>query len=534
MLQSLKVLALGTCILSGTAMSSRAQTYTSPVATEYTYGSTSVREAVGTAAYSAGLISTAYGLSDMYLSAWYPKTGAKSEVTWQFMQPGTTTIQDQGSFMYNNVINLEVAAVNNGSPGQSQIMVAYYKLGVGHFVDLYDITNMAFTPVMYSHTVQLSNSAEAGRIRIDGSYQQMIAITWEYPGIGIQSCALDYLGNWGAVRTFSNTEYQHEPDVAVIYHGGTDPVSVHYVYHNGDGIVTESKLSWNTLMNAASTTLSPTVEDVNVLPSPIGNPVIDCPDLCEQDNWAYTYTEGRYVYVRFMDYYSTATPTTVNLSSGALGNVAMNIHETFSPSIHYGLVDQYGIHPTDNITVAWYATDLNTEHHYVGVQMTADGTTLLNSLDYMAMPNGATADRYPIRPGIALSKSDPQLAPEFMYATYYDYDPITDNYNLHHAYHSWGNTVFKGAKAMKAVTHTYPNPFSNTINTSVTLNEAGVAVVELYDITGKMAAQTRRTLTAGTHSIQLNGLQDITPGVYFMNTTVNGRKTASTTVVKQQ
>ncbi|MNL24137.1 hypothetical protein D3C87_1455600 [compost metagenome] len=120
-----------------------------------------------------------------------------------------------------------------------------------------------------------------------------------------------------------------------------------------------------------------------------------------------------------------------------------------------------------------------------------------------------------------------------MYAVYYDYDGPSGQFNLHHAFHDWGTGAFKGTKELKAVTGTYPNPFNETINTSVTLKEASVATVELFDITGKAMAQTKASLNAGTHSLQLNGLQNITPGVYFMTTSINGQKTDSKTVIKQ-
>ncbi|WP_222166540.1 T9SS type A sorting domain-containing protein [Edaphocola aurantiacus] len=530
MLQPLKVMVLGS-LLAGTGILSHAQTFTSPLATEYVYNDVSVTDATGTSAYSATMIPTGFGLVDMYLASWYPKNGSKSEVTWQFLQGGTTSILQQGSIPYNDVVGLDVSAVFNGTA--TQILVAYYRIGIGHFVDIYDVTNSTFTPVVFNNTVQLSNSADYGRIRVDGFFQHQMVFTWEYPGIGIQSCALDNAGSWGMVQTFAGTEYQHEPDVAVKHGGGANPARIHYVYHNGNGVVTESTLDWNTLKNATSGVLSPVVEDVNVLNHTISNPVIDCPDLCSEDNWAYTYSDNRYVYVRYIDYFSTATPTSVTVTSGVLGNAPLDVHETYSPTIHYGLTDAYGIHPTDNITVAWYVTDLSGTNGYAGIQMTADGTTLLSGPDYMALPNSFTADQYHGLPGIALSKSDQQLAPEFLYATYYDYNPATDQFSLHHAYHSWGNTVFKGTAAPKAAAiNTYPNPFNDRINTAVTVEGAAMVQVQLSDITGRIVSQKRQAVPAGTHQLQLDQLQGTVPGTYFLSIIVNGTAQQTQTLIK--
>lgn len=510
-------------LLAGPAAVAQTPVFTTPVASEYIYSDPHVREAHGTSAYSATQIQTGFGQADMYVASWYPKTGAQSEVTWQLLQVGTTSVLQQGSIPYFGVAGIDVSAVFDGNTGQTQILVAYYRFGSGHFVDVYDVTNSTTTPVVFNHTVQLSNASDFGRIRVDGFYQHQMVFIWEHPGIGIQSCALDNFGNWGMTQTFPGTEYQHEPDVALKHGGNANPARIHYVYHNGDGVVTESTLDWGVLMNATSGTLSPLVEDVIVLNHTISNPVIDCPDLCEKDNWAYTYSDNRYVYVRFMDYFTTATPTSIAVTSGALGNAPLNAHETYSPTLHYGMTDAYGIHPTDNITVAWYVTDLMGTNGYAALQMTADGNTLLSGPDYMALPNSFTPNQYYGLAGIALSKSDPQLAPEFLYASYFDYDPAADQYNLHHAYHQWGNTVFKGTKELNIATNTYPNPFYNLVNTAVTVDGAAMIHVQLFDINGRIVSHKKQVVPAGTHQLQLEQLQNLAPGAYFLNTSVNGK-----------
>jgi hypothetical protein len=151
----------------------------------------------------------------------------------------------------------------------------------------------------------------------------------------------------------------------------------------------------------------------------------------------------------------------------------------------------------------------------------------------MGLPNSEMPNVIQSPPGIAYSKSDLEGTTNYLYAAYYDFDESIGEYRLHHAFKPWGTSTFKGTKDLKTGQGTYPNPFSNVINTSVNLNAAGTVKLELFDVTGKLVAQQKSALAAGTHTLQLAGLADITSGVYFLNSTVNGAKIASQTVIKK-
>lgn len=543
MLRPLKTLTLSSCLIAGTIFNAAAQFYVPPIGPEFIYGDPSVGKPQSISCYAFRGLNTpmAFGQTDVYLAAWTnPDPGAVSEVTWQFSVSGSpTALLYQGSQLYTDVADLEVGAMRNLGTNTTQIYVAYYKLGSGHFVDIYDITTSPFNPVVYNTTMNLSSSPTYGRIRMDSHSTELrdMVIVWEEPGVGIRTMA-GRDGTWYAPKTLDNTFGEAGPDVA--FCRTNNGINVHYVHHKVGMVITESVVPYSALLGGGSI-VYPSVEDVNVLSNPLRSRLmLDAPDDYNVDNWAYTYTDNHIdISVQYMDHNTSSTAGNVSVSSGALGNVGTaGSLKVFTPTIHYGMGALAPGNPgaTDQIHVGWYSTDGIGFNRYIALEMNESGSSLISPADYLDLPSGSNATTYPLLPytGIAFSKGDLKYAPDYMYAVYYDYDGPSGQFNLHHAFHDWGTGAFKGTKDLKAGTGTYPNPFNETINTSVTLKEAGVATVELFDITGKVIAQTKASLTAGTHSLQLNGLQNITPGVYFINTTINGLKTDSKAVVKQQ
>jgi hypothetical protein len=79
----------------------------------------------------------------------------------------------------------------------------------------------------------------------------------------------------------------------------------------------------------------------------------------------------------------------------------------------------------------------------------------------------------------------------------------------------------------------YPNPFNEVINTSVTLNKKGIVQLELLDIAGRTVSHYTSTLEKGTYPLQLNGLQNIISGTYFLKTSVDGKKVSVRSVIKK-
>ena len=542
MLQPLKTLTLSSCLLAATVFHANAQSYVMPLAPEFVYGDPSVSkpESISCLGFRDFNTSTGFGPTDVYLAAWTnPNPGALSEVTWQFTVSGSpTAISYQGSRLYSDVMDLEVGAMRNLTTNNTQIFVAYYKIGSGHYVDIYDITTSTTNPVVFNTTMTLSSSPNYGRIRLDSHSTELrdVVIAWEEPGVGIRTMA-GHDGNWYAPKTLNGTTAEAGPDVA--FCRTNSGINVHYVYHKSGVAITESVIPYTSLLSGAPT-VTPSVEDVNVLLAPLRSRImLDAPDDYNVDNWAYTYTDQNHmdVFVQYMDHNTSSSAATVSVNSGSLGNFGtIGMFKVFSPTIHYGMGALAPGNPgaTDQIHVGWYSTDGSAFNRYIALEMNESGSSLISPADYLDLPNGSNATTYPLIPssGIAFSKSDLKYAPDYMYTVFYDYDAPTGQFSLHHAFHDWGTGAFKGSKNLSIAASTYPNPFSDVIHTTVTLKDAGEVTVQLFDITGKVAAQTKATQAAGTHELQLTGLQNITPGVYFMSTTVNGTHVATQTVVK--
>jgi len=547
MLKSLKTLALGGALLTANATWTQAQpAFSAPAAQEFTYGSPSVIRPMNVSNYSIQLS----GL-DVYLSGWgLPLNGVPSEFIWQYTAIGNpTAIAGQGSFAYTGIADLGTGIIYNSATGRFNYLVVYYKLGVGHFLDIYEVPVPIVptaAPVLIS-SVQLSNSTNYGRIRMDSYSQYAAAIVWEYPGVGIQTQAC-HNGTWGNVLTLSGTANATGPDIALLPRNGT--VYVNYAYYDaGAGTITESTIDRNVLLSSTGT-VSPLVEDVYAAGTIASHIVLDCPDYNNNTpNWAYTFTDGQKVMVRYRDYATSLFANTVCVNDGAtFGNQStMPWYEAYSPSLHYGSSSFGG--STGQITVAWYASDNMATHGYIAMEMSADGTTLLSAPDYMALPNAFTPNKYPFfniwyrnTTGIALSKtSDFNFSPGFLYASYFDYNNVTGNYQLHHAFHQWNNPVFKGGapaagieKSVAAASvATYPNPFRDDMTATVTLPGSGALDLQLFDMTGHKVWQYQATLDKGTHQVKIGEVSSLAPGIYLLNSSFNNKKIGAQMVTKQ-
>jgi len=520
-----------------------AQTFVLPNAYEATHISPLIVRPMSTSCYSlsGGYISpTAYGPVDLYIAGWgTPLYGASSEVTWRFtaVDDPTSTLQ-QGTLPYFEVADLEVGSVLNTATNRTNILVAYYKLGVGHFVDVYEVTTSLSNPIVPVSSMQLSASTTYGRIRMDCHSVHTAGLVWENPGAGIETI-MNKEGSWSLVSILDGTAGQSGPDMAFAYNN--NKLNVHYVYHDNAGTITESVVDYNTFW-AVPGVVVPNVQDVNSVGANIGSRlVLDCPDHYDNaDNWAYTYTDGtnKEVYVRFIDYNGAAVATTVSVNSGALGNASIaGMYEAYAPTLHYGNGAIGG--STEQINVAWYITD-GSLNGYVGLQMNADGTGLLSTPDYLILPNAFTAAPYILRKGVAYSKSDAKSVPSFLYATYYDYNNVTGSYQLHHAFHKWGDIAFKeGATAIgkqqgaAAGFDIYPNPFQDNLSAAVTLQESGVLQLSLLDLAGRAVWQTQARLGAGTHRIAVKDLGKLAPGAYVLHAAFNNRQVGSRMITKQ-
>ena len=542
MLKSLKNLAFALPLLA--ALPLHAQNITSSGGIEFLYGSPSVVRPQQTSCYSDSYANTPFGSADLYLSGWsLASLGASSEFIWQMTAPGDpNTILDRGSFLYQGVTDIEVAAAYNWVTSRTDIFVAYYKVGVGHFMDTYEITSSTTTPVVLLSSTPISNAPSYGRIRMDVFRSFHVVAAWEYPGAGIQTMVYNGGGTWSAISTLSGTLGESGPDVA--FSDGSGTLKARYAYYNSaSGDITESAIDMSTI-SSASGTVVPNVEDVNPVGASLrSNIVLDCPELYDAENWAYTYTDGSNVFVRYIDNHTMGAPTTTRVNDGSLGNNPTTpLFKAYSPTIYYGtsaVGSAYGWPDRGQIIVGWYATDGGSKNGYIALEMKEDGSGIINLADYMGLPNAFTPSPYLFTKGLAFSKNS-MHAPEYLYATYYDFDNATTTYQLHHAFHKWGDVVFKGESAQAAsglgaatIANAYPNPFYEVLNTSVYLQESGAVQLQLTDMTGRMVWQHNETFAKGVHHIKAEGLKALASGSYMLTVSLNNQRIDTKKVIKQ-
>ena len=542
MLKPILTCATALALLAGSAASSSAQFFNPATSTfESTFpGSNKLGKPSSTSCYSMTNVFTGFGNVDLFISGW--SDGSSGDLVWRMSVPNNpSAMLAEDHFNYSGVTDMEVGFVNDVS-GTQLVLVAYYRNGVGHFMDIYKVTGSPSTPLAYSSTMMLSNSTKYGRIRMDSHKTYGVAVAWQYPGIGIQTI-VGNSGSWSSPTTLLGTAKETGPDVAFSH--STGPLNVHYAYHDkGNGTITESVIDWNVLLTSPPT-YSPTIEDINSIPVTKEDLrlVLDCPDHYNVENWAYTYTvDHSNISVRFIDYHSTGVPTTVDVNSGALGNApTVGNYKSYAPALFYGDGN------TEQIIVGWYTTDGGAYNGYIGLQMKENGGGIVSAPDYSELMNAATGIFYPspLRPGVAFSKlSDWGLAPNTLYHTYYDFNGAFD---YHHGFFKWGSPVFKngnvyhpecgseaaGLTAKNAgMINVYPNPFTDVVSTTFELQEAGTVKLQLLDLTGRIVAQTSSQAEKGTHRFSTGTLQQLAAGPYLLQVSLNGRNVGQQKVVK--
>lgn len=514
-----------------------AQTFVSPSAYEFTYNAHPVEHSdeVSCFAFRDPYTSTAWGNVDVYLAGY--GTGV-SEVTIQFTKPGDpTTIVHQEGIRYDDACSFSVGAVYNAATGNTQILVAYE--WAGFKIDVYDITSSPTNPVVFNNTIYLTPAVPTtfyfgNRIRLDclSTDLRTAAAVWDNGGNGLQSIACKD-GIWSPIADLDNTIGERNPDIAMTDDGAGNRL-VRYVHHNNAGTaITTSVIDFGTLYTAGGTAF-PSIEDVNNITVPIGSrPVLDCRDVDGWKNWAYTYTDLAHqeAFVRLVYNGASPTPYTVNVTDGSMGNASIvGQYEVYTPTIHYGA----GHYAGDEIMVGWYVTN-GGYNGYIGLKMKPDGMGVISNPDYLELPNATTPGAYPTPyMGMAFSKSDIDLTPEYMYAVYYNDDGGVGFDILHHAFHRWGNSVFrKELQTDLPAVSVYPNPFSDELSTTVTLAADSKVRVELVDVIGRTVAHKESRQEEGTQLISLRGLQNIISGTYFLNTIVDGKRVSTRTVIKK-
>jgi len=566
MIQSFKKFAAALCLLVAAAGPVSAQTFTAPSAYAFPKGDITVGiDANLTTNYSKRNVNTIFGFGDMYLSSWGNNTpGSPGEVIYMLSMPSDpTTMIDQGSLPYNDVADLGVGMIFDHTIGDYAVLVCYYDhLGAhsptgqpGHMIDMYTISGPMGSALNLFKQYQVSYSPVYGRIRMDSHIEYASAVVWQHPGVGIET-VVSANGNWSGITTLIGTAAEIGPDVAFSHVSNLD---VNFVYKDpAAGTITKSFLDWNTLLTVpfgGSAFMFPNVQDVNSIPFWVSELVLDCPDHYDVDNWAYTYTDGKRVYVRHIDHHSSGTPMTNIVNDGSLGNFPLTTFQVaFNPTLHYG--DRAITGNSGEITVGWnssYGPTTLAESRYVAIEMRENGGGLYSLLDYMGIPNGQLGAHF--NPSISFSKMSDLMhpgAPDFMYATYITQRNASSgftSFELQHAFHKWTNPVFKGVKpailhpecgnhSLKAQPElarsvATPNPFSKSLINTIHLKEDARVELVLIDMAGRVVAKKEAQLNKGNQQVVINELGKLPAGSYVLNTTINGAKTAAQLMIKQ-
>ncbi|RYD99250.1 MAG: T9SS type A sorting domain-containing protein [Sphingobacteriales bacterium] len=546
MLQSFTKKAFTAFLLATSAATVTAQTFQPPVATVVTYGdpniklprSTSNHAMAGNASY---LPSLGLGVVDLYVAAWNdPDPGALSEVTVMLMNSGGTTPVWQSSIIYKDVQDLEVGSRRNPGSNETTVLVAYYQTGVGHFLDEYKLGAGNVTGLI-SQT-QLSNSTTYGRIQMDFHALWTGAIAWIDPSINAIKTIVYDNNVWSAPTVVNGTANQIDMDIAIEAYtttAGNSIQEVHLVYSDG-GLITESSLDFNTL-TFSPPSMWPNVNDVSLAgPTVQSRLTLDCPGFSlNGSRWAYTYSDLSDIIVRFSDPAIAGGATQfTSMTTGALGNVGISgSYKMHSPTLNYEHLPAGGYQ--NDIMVAWYATDGGGFNNYIALRMDPTGSFYTSAPDYLDLPNAQMPFApSPFTSGVALNKTDAKTPSSYSYATYYNVDPVTGTNQLHHAFHPWGNSFFRGEApgpdlAGDSRISTYPNPFNDQLTVSVTTTENSVVELLLTDISGRVAAQTNNAMFKGTHQINMDKLGNLAPGNYILTVLIDQKKAGVQKVTKQ-
>jgi hypothetical protein len=575
MLRASGLALAATCLFSVTVS---AQTFNPPAAYEDTYPTTpSIGLTDHTSAYSNTMLNIApYGACDLVLAGWDHSSLAQPEgVSWRLLQPGNpSVIFAQGVIPYKKVRDLEVGWLDVA--GDPEILVAYYRNGVGHMLDVYSLASG--TPA-FLYTKVLSTMTNYTRISMDCHIPPYaVGIAWQDVGGINVVCGLNSGPgiNFSNILTLTGTSGETGPDLAFV-HTGTGLMLQTVYYNPATGNITESMFDFWTAMGTPGFTITPTVNDVNLVGvcQPVNPPAdaqpaaaapaappaikqcpymnIDGPGHYGVDNWAYTYTiDPNNIYVRLMDLNTSPFATTVNVTNGSLGNKPINMNMNLYPFPFYNRISC----PNDGIVVAWYTNTMDpmtgAQAGYIGMNMTINGTVLLSAPDYLTVANNPTwASPTPV---LSLSKQDDGLP--YMYTVFPERDPF-GSFQLENKYpaqcvSSWKpsgdahNGTFACNDADKIANYNkshhlsasgisvYPNPTNSTFALNMyTANQQSDMTIVVTDILGVTVGKySGKGMNANLYLADLS--KGLVSGTYLLNVNVPGQAKETLKVTKLQ
>jgi len=543
--RSLPVLLLATSVAAVNA-----QTFEPPMATEFTYGSNPfIKYPESTSSHSmragaAYFPVSGFGSADLYVAAWCdPNPGNLSEVTVIITDPNDpTSWQWDGKIQYTDVQGLEVGSIRDIGTNQTRILAAYYKTGSGYFLDEYEIDPGG--SINLSNQTLLASSPTYGRIRMDFHSLWSGAVAWinTDPGVNAIQARVYDNNSWSATSTFIATADKKDMDLSLEHvdmtTGGSSYKELHLTYADND-YITEASLNFHNL-HIAPGTYFPTVNDNNYIAGMyISRVNMDCPGFSLNDSrWAYTYTDNNDVFVRYYNSAVAGSAQTAVVTAGTPGNTPITgQYKMFAPALNYEFASySFGV-PSD-IMVTWCALDASGQTNYIGLKIDPFGN-LASSSDYLNLPNGQAMTSFnPFLCGIALNRTDAKTPSPYSYATYFDLDPTTGGYQLHHAFHKWNAPYFRGlpeeneTATSNATINSYPNPFRDQLNVGIELKENSIVELMLTDLSGRTVAQTNHALTKGNHQVKMDQLSELAQGNYILTILVNQKQAGVQKVTK--
>lgn len=479
---------------------------------------------------------TAWGQVDVYLAGW--GNGPDGQVTVQFTKPSLPDNVVYSEILpYNTGYNIAVGAIYNSNTSTMQVLVAYELDGFK--LDIYDITSSPTNPLKFISTKDLTNEPNVNfgrhRIRMD-SHIDRAAVIWDHPNGSLQIIGCDQ-GNWGNVLDINiPVPDPRGADLAITEANGVPLIRMVYYYPPfsvyAPGIVSTT-LDFTDVMTAMNLVHPFGGAGYAFGPGPghfKPHLVIDSRDYDDYENWAFACTfdnwPGVFVGYNYEDA-GTNYHSGIWVNGGGIFNTMLWNYNVASPSLHYG----GGPDGADQIMVGWYASN-GSYNGYIGLAMTPDATGLVSQPDYLEFTN-ATSPVLSLS-GLAFSKEDKKLAPHYLYSVYYNRQSTSSYYDLHHAFHKWGSTVFKNeAKmAIESKSNTFPNPFNSYISKTINVMQDGNLNIRLTDVTGKVVAQYNQSVLKGNQTIHMKDLEKVIPGTYYLSTFINNERIQTEVIVK--
>jgi len=553
----LSTLSLLFCSVVGITNQVAAQVFTAPVAWEDSYpvaGSPDISITTHTSAYALQGVPISGGPYDLAMAGWDEPSGTVAGASWRYLMPGNpSVVMNQGVINYTNARDIEVGYLDVA--GSQQMLVAYYDIGVGHKIDVYDLT--ATGPV-WLYTNVLSTSPNYGRISMDCHLTYAVALVWEEAGVIYTMVGLNSGPSiaFSGVLTIGKTQKDFQPDCAFSHTSMAGTLNVHYVYYSpSTGRFTESSYDFWTMIYMTGGIVPVAVNDLNFVGFSSDPLVanIDCPGHYDVENWAYAYTTNNAdISVRLVDYHSTPLPVTrVVNDMSVLPCSTINMYRNMAPFPAY---DPNHTPGQANIYVGWWTGALDpaagmTPAGYIALRMNEFGNMVVSPIDYLTVANNPTWGTQ--TPVLSFSKQDDMF--NYLYTVFPEWDPTTPGYRLENKYHNWPTAAFKGegshpfecndeAKIAEFKKHqvaattvkAYPNPFSNVLGVAYpSAMQQDVTTVSVTDMTGKvMGTYNGQVSKVNAYLTDLS--KQLSPASYLLHVSVEGKVNETIKITKLQ